>query len=643
MKKSSLLFLVFLVFVAGSWVVSDIIRNNAIVKVLAAPEQALAKRENDALYALQHGEDFDFAELEETYQFIDGRYDTADFRLPSLIRILYDHQDKVPDAALDRMKTSLLGFKYWMDQPGADAMCYWSENHQILFASAEYLIGQFWPDDIFSNDGKSGAEHRDIARARVLAWLEQRWLYGFTEWYSPVYYTEDVAPLANLIDFGDEEVSLKAKIVMDLLLYDVASQSYRGTFISTSGRMYERQKIHGKNASMNPVITGIWGDRYGYDISVNMSQNFTYLKKYQVPEVIKAIGLDDSDVIIKASNGLNLIELQSEGLVGQDDRQIMMQLAMESFTNPEVISNTLAYVDNNNMFANEFLHDLKLLNIGLLRRTGLLPTVSRMLELPTDGVAIQRANTYTYRTQDYMIATAQSYHPGSYGDQHHIWNALLANDVSIFTTHPAKSLAEKGALSASPGYWVGNGRLPHAVQHENIVMVMYKVPDKPSFMEKSIVHFTHAHFPKDAMDEVVIDGRYAFARLDHKYVAFTAKNDLAYADANQVDLIQPGAETYWVFEASTEQNDGSFAAFINRIKSNPVNFAPSQLSYESKHKLMQLSFGGDFIVNGALVETEYQRFDSPYAQAERRPRSITLSHADKSLFLDFYNGIREER
>lgn len=643
MKKVLLAVTLFIVIAAGGWVASDIFRNNTIARISASAEQKLHPRENQALYALQHGQPFDFAQLEDTYRYIDGRYDTADFRLPSLVRILYEHSEKVPAAALTRMKTSLLGFKYWMDQSGTDSMCYWSENHQILFSSAEYLIGQYWPEEIFSNDGKTGAEHRGDGRARVLTWLEQRWLYGFTEWYSPVYYTEDIAPLANLIDFGDEEISLKAKIVMDLLLHDVATQTYRGTFISTSGRMYERQKIHGKNISMNPVITGIWGERYGYYEGLSMAQNFTYIKNYEVPEVIKSIGFDNSEVIIKASNGLNLAELQGEGLLGQEDPQIMMQLAMESFTNPEVVSNTLEYIDNNNMLVNEFLHDLKLLNIGLLRNLGLLPTITRTLKLVSDGVAIQRANTYTYRNQDYMIATAQAYHPGSYGDQQHIWNAMLANDVSIFTTHPARPLSDEGALSGSPGYWVGSGRLPHAMQHRDIVMVMYQIPDKPGFMEKGIVHYTHAHFPKDAMDEVVIDSNYAFGRLGHKYVAFTAKNTLAYAADSNSDLIQQGADTYWVFEASTEKDEGSFTAFIKRIKNNGANLAGNILQYQSNSRILQLSFGGDFIVDGEHIETEYRRFDSPYSTTERKSHAITISHADKTLFLDFYNGVREEQ
>jgi len=44
-----------------------------------------------------------------------------------------------------------------------------------------------------------------------------RWNYGYIEFYSNVYYKEDIGPLNNLIDFADDnEIVTKAKICMNL-------------------------------------------------------------------------------------------------------------------------------------------------------------------------------------------------------------------------------------------------------------------------------------------------------------------------------------------------------------------------------------------------------------------------------------------
>ncbi len=154
------------------------------------------------------------------------------------------------------------------------------------------------------------------------------------------------------------------------------------------------------------------------------------------------------------------------------------------------------YSNSYRMFSNEFLHDLSIVDIGLLRETGLLPLVSRVLRPVSDGVAIQRANTYTCRTPCFQLATAQRYHPGGYGDQQHIWSATLSPAVSIFTTHPAGPRSARGVLGNSPGHWVGNGRNPDAAQHRNVVLAIYDVPDRKGFMEETLLKQTHAYFPR---------------------------------------------------------------------------------------------------------------------------------------------------
>ena len=42
-------------------------------------------------------------------------------------------------ALVARAHDTVLRFKYWPDEPGTDSLCTWTENHQILFASAAVL------------------------------------------------------------------------------------------------------------------------------------------------------------------------------------------------------------------------------------------------------------------------------------------------------------------------------------------------------------------------------------------------------------------------------------------------------------------------------------------------------------------------
>ncbi len=638
-----ILVVVLILAAVGTWVYLDFSRNDKIRKLPSRPEESIAMNPEEVLWKLENGIEVDSWEgVIGACEYVDGRYDCSDFRLQSLLRIIYVHADKVPGDVLSRIRNTFTDFKYWMDQPGEDSMCFWSENHQILFAASEYLAGQYYPDETFSNDGKKGSEHMEIARERILIWLEQRWLYGFTEWYSSVYYVEDIAPLANLIEFAkDDEIVAKATAIMDLLLYDVATQSYEGSFISTSGRAYERnRKSADEGNSMKAVIQQEFGFPVDPEGRKGMDLCFLYMENYEVPEVIRLIARDTDTSIIKASNGLDLTELKERDLIGQDTNQIMMQWAMEAFTNAEIIANTVRYADNNNMFSNEFLNDLKLVNIDLLKKLNLLPFVSRVLNPVTNGVAIQRANTYTYRTPDYMLATAQAHHGGEFGDQQSPWVATLSNELSIFNSHPAKPLSDKGALSGSPGYWVGNGRMPYSVQDENINISIYRIPDKKGFMEKSLVDYTHAYFPTAILDEVIIDGRYAFGSYEGRYVAFIGKTELEYLEGTDDDLIQQGKDNYWIFEISTEDSEGSFQAFRDRIMSNQLSYEGDILIYTSAGKTMEVEYNAGLKVNGSDVDMDYERHESLYAQNNREQSTMKFEFGGKSLYIDFYNMFR---
>ena len=154
------------------------------------------------------------------------------------------------------LKQGLLSYKYWLDeQPRAldndrlnkvkndlgygddevdHEMEFWSENHYIMFASSEYLLGQLWQDDEFpARAGSSstratrparrtGAQRRDRGRARVLKWLNNRLMFGWMEFNSSGYYREHLWALLNLVDFAlDEEVRTKATMAVDLMLFDV--------------------------------------------------------------------------------------------------------------------------------------------------------------------------------------------------------------------------------------------------------------------------------------------------------------------------------------------------------------------------------------------------------------------------------------
>ena len=636
--------------------------------------------------------------LEGAIERIDIREDCADFTACGLIRFYLENEHRLADENKAEIKNCLIGFKYWMDQYDgrADSMCHWSENHQILFATTEYLAGCEWPDATFA-DGKSGEEHVAMAKERIEAWMYQRYYYGFNEYYSNNYYPEDIAPMANFIQFArdeDAEMVEHMKMIMDIIWIDIATQSYkyidaagktRYAFVSASGRMYMDNKASDDTGNrLRPYIDLVLlnGDEY----KTNSNRFFVCFKRmyeateggepiYRVPDVIKEIFNDPAEKqVIKSSNGITISELEADGLIGQDVDQIMMQMGMEAFSNADVIDNSITYLRKNKLFNNEFLNDFKLVNVWPLTLTKTLGGLSGILNPSTNGKAIQRANVYTYQTPYYSMSTSQAHFAGDYADQHQINVSNLGSDLSVYTAQPKRN-------STRGQYWEGYGRLPYSVQDENVNISIYTIPDKKGMLEPHIVEYTHAYFPVGLFDEVntdYLDEGYIFGRKGDAYIMLHAisdgnvtlafKNDMPGVTAEEIatdiskikdsvrelieasgdaryDLIFEGGDTHaWITELGCTKDNGSFAEFVADMLDNEYNFADMAVTYTSGEKTFDVKYAEHFKLNGELVNTEYARYESSYVtggKTERKADVIELSFNGKTLKLNYKAGVRE--
>lgn len=621
-------------------IIVDLIRISGYKTIPSLPIHEKHQSIDKIYFDLVNGEkEINWESLNGTLEYINSQYDCSDFRVTTLIRIIYDYPDRIPKAMMANIKNCLLKFRYWMDEPGENGMCYWSENHQILFASAEYLAGQLYPDDIFPNTGMNGKQHMIKARQRIKDWLEMRWKFGFSEFYSTVYYNEDIAAIINLIDYiKDEEITKKSEIIMDLLMYDIASQKTGNMFVSVSGRAYEGGRKGGQRLSSSVITNYLWHNIRSEIHHINYG--FTTSKKYHLPPVLLEIGKDSSNVLIKQCNGLNISQLEPEGYFGTDEKSMMMQWAMEAYVNPEIVRNSLSYIRKTNMFSNEFLVPLQDLDFTLFRVFHLEPLIIRLAKPQSIGHAFQQANTYTFKTKDYSVYSVQNYFPGNYADQVHVAGMNIKNYFSVFHSHPA---VNKNIDSKSPSYWVGYGRLPHVAQDSSISLSIYNLPDKKGVLEKDMLHFTHAYFPKDKFDTVRIIDNYAFGKKGDTYCAMIGKNDFYYRKNTTNDLIQQGKQTFWIIEAGNKEQDVSFEKFCTRVLRNKITFDSTNLilTYSSNRKILALKYCGDFFVNGSKIKTEYPRFDSPYIKAKFKPEFLDFRFNNKFLHLDFNKMKRE--
>ena len=303
--------------------------------------------------------------------------DTADFHSTDLIRflMLFGDDKRVDERVREGARLSLQYLKYWIDQPAAlnidgsepnEEMTFWSENHQILFAQSELLAGLLLPDRPFPRAGlredgspQVGADHVAGGLLRSERWLDNRLRFGFAEWNSPGYYNEDLTPLFNLADYSDRpwpglqsdqrdalaRIAVKAAMVLDLIVFDFARFTCRGSFGVTAGRAYWSSKAYGWEQSVGNIIEMLFGTRGDY-LETEPGAVALATSTYVVPDALLGIGLDrryldrDQPFIDRSRVSIGFDEAAQYGIGFDSDDDIVFWWGLGAYFTPQTLAGT---------------------------------------------------------------------------------------------------------------------------------------------------------------------------------------------------------------------------------------------------------------------------------------------------------------
>ena len=183
---------------------------------------------------------------------IDARHDCADFTLAMLLRLVALGWAAGDEA--EAIERAALGFRYWSDEPGTDAMCFGSENHSLLFHGCQLLAGRLYPDAVFPNSGRTGAEHLAIATDRIRDWLDRTEPHGFREFLSSTYMPLTLAALINVVDFAEGDLAQRAAALADRIFLDVARHAFDGVTVGPQGRVY-RNVLYPQTSGTQAILS----------------------------------------------------------------------------------------------------------------------------------------------------------------------------------------------------------------------------------------------------------------------------------------------------------------------------------------------------------------------------------------------------
>jgi len=588
------------------------------------------------------------ASFQAALDFVNNREDPSDFYMTALLRLYLMNagtRKLMPDQET-AIKDAILNWKFWLDEPNTTYVEMWTENHQILNHSIEYLAGQTFPDEVFTNNGETGRWHMEHGRQLLVQWIDLRARTGFSEWDSETYYPEDLAPLINLVDFAEDfEVSTRAAMMVDVILFDFAVDSLYGQFSTSSGRI-TAGSIRSANSSMTTIAALAWGQGKFTTTSNMGAVTLATSRNYEVPPVIQVLALDNPEEYLNFErHSFNIEDAANYGMDITDINDTPRFWGMGMFTIPEAINLTIQTADEWDLWHYPDFRDLKDV-ADILKAINGFEAASRLLDPDPNGVYMGEVNKVTYRTPDYMLSSAQSFRPGEKGYQQHIWQATLSPYAVVFTNNP-DSLQVEG--SHRPSYWMANGRQPRTGQYENLLIALYDIPRYPSApkpLEMRHYAFTHAFFPKWAFDEVIEQDGWIFGHVDDGYLALYSDQPYQWiiegTDAGQ-EIVAPGYKNVWICQLGRESVDGSFADFVEAVSKSDLTVVSLNVRYDAPG-IGEVAFDwdGDLTVNGQPISLSgYPRFDNPYTQVEFGSGSYLITHDGKTLELDFKQGTRQ--
>lgn len=407
----------------------------------------------------------DEQEIDKSLKQIESRRDCSDFLTGAIVRFMKLYP--MNEGLAERCKEVLLNYRYWMDEPGNDGMCFWSENHSLLFFVTAYIAGDCYPQERFVRSGKTGAAMKAEARGRIHDWLESCVKEGFNEFHSGVYTPITLAAILNVVDFGDEELSVLAAKAADRLFYNLAIQTFKGVCIAPMGRAYRdvlfpyAQDIQSLVNLIDPEAP----DRFSEWII------FLATSRYQIPEGLKQVMKTPAALVYGESNARICVEKTNDYILTsvESPRSGGSRIWNNIYEEEDAARGSFAYVKS----LNERFHG------------------------------------------------TTKFEPGVFGYQQHMWYAALDPAAVIFVNHPGGSCE---ACSTRPGYWFGNGIMPALKQVKQVLYGIYRIP------ESHPIPFTHVYWPSSRFAEELTGHGWLAGKAGTGYLALWCSEPLRSCD-----------------------------------------------------------------------------------------------------------------
>jgi hypothetical protein len=462
------------------------------------------------------------------------------------------------------------------------ASLYQSENHVLMLHAARHLMGQAWPDATFAAYGKTGAQLATGDAAWLREFLRQRARFGWGEFDSVGYLVIVWEILLGLRRHTrDTMLRRLAGMTLDVLLAGMAAHSRDGMYCGAHARIYPNHALDHAEESVRslhylyfappPPLSPCLPPCLPLYLLIPFASGGGGDDWRPIPAVVEIACRQDEACEIRERKHLHNTAdaLPVEPLHGS--------IRKYTFRSPRCILGCIQYQDTYPSNATCPCHN--------------------HYELP---VPADQRDTAGYAQH-----------------QQHNWDltftapATRRTDARIFTHHPGDD--------PTHNYWTGD-RLcgcGHFFQNKNALVALYDIaPAQPN-------HFIHAHLPRAAFDEVVIDddpvnNGWIFVRAGDAFAGLRFSSAWRWTTTGEWahrEIVSDGLRHAIVCETGDTATSPDFAAFRQKLHATRITFDREAMTLEyhsAQAGILFLDTHGTRHLDGSPVNLDYPGHASPY-------------------------------
>lgn len=351
-----------------------------------------------------------------------NRGDGVDFRMAAISWLVNKHWNNamLTEEFRTNMSTAIIQLPFWLNETGdLKTMQYWSENHQIGWNSGKYLISQAFatlPDLMnvtFEASNESPLESMAVGKSMVDRWLNYRARFGFSEFNSDTYGPIAFKALASVVALAeDDQVKLKASMVMNLQIFDQILGSKGRRIASARGRAYSSGKIEYRQYEFLYLIKGLGDPPVGHAESAMFV--LALKNGYEFPMALLQIAqeeIENDTFELKEKFGLSPDDGPSEGILKDNAEDCIFWFSNGAYFDPESPECIFIVGDSYHLWnRTEIWKQVSLAKPIWDLSPQLVHSVGQQTAPIGGGSTLGSADMYTFRSPHFMLSSVKNYH-----------------------------------------------------------------------------------------------------------------------------------------------------------------------------------------------------------------------------------------